>query len=163
MVARGMSGLMAGNGPPEGEPHRLPIAIADLAAGMPATSSILPALMARARTTGEGQRIDRSLFEAELAFRVREATHVLTRGTRPEARARVRISGLAWAKLSAPWSSWMRWPPTSGRSRPRTPLGSLERSISVRTAGVARALGWIWSMAHFPPGFERCRRSERQP
>ena len=45
MMAQGMSGLMAGNGPPDGEPDRLPIAITDLAAGMFTTSAILAALM----------------------------------------------------------------------------------------------------------------------
>ncbi|WP_207538816.1 CaiB/BaiF CoA transferase family protein [Sabulicella rubraurantiaca] len=83
MMAQGMSGLMAGNGPPDGEPYRLPVAITDLAAGMFTTSSILAALMARERT-GKGQHIDQSLFEAGLALGVYEAAHVFTHGTRPE-------------------------------------------------------------------------------
>jgi crotonobetainyl-CoA:carnitine CoA-transferase CaiB-like acyl-CoA transferase len=83
MMAQGMSGLMAGNGPPDGEPYRLPIAITDLAAGMFATSAILAALMARTNT-GVGQRIDQSLFEAGLSLGVYEAAHVLTFGTEPE-------------------------------------------------------------------------------
>jgi crotonobetainyl-CoA:carnitine CoA-transferase CaiB-like acyl-CoA transferase len=83
MMAQGMSGLMAGNGPPDGEPYRLPIAITDLAAGMFATSAILAALMARTKT-GVGQRIDQSLFEAGLSLGVYEAAHVLTFGTEPE-------------------------------------------------------------------------------
>ena len=33
LMPQGMAGLMAGNGPAEGDPHRLPIAISDLAAG----------------------------------------------------------------------------------------------------------------------------------
>ena len=33
LMTQGMAGLMAGNGPAEGDPHRLPIAISDLAAG----------------------------------------------------------------------------------------------------------------------------------
>jgi len=82
MMAQGMSGLMAGNGPPEGEPYRLPIAITDLTAGMFTLSSILAALMARQRT-GAGQHIDQSLFEAGLALGVYEAAHVFTHGTRP--------------------------------------------------------------------------------
>ncbi len=57
MMAQGMSGLMAGNGPPEGEPYRLPIAVTDVAAGMFACNAVLGALMARERT-GLGQRID---------------------------------------------------------------------------------------------------------
>ena len=83
MMAQGMSGLMAGNGPPEGEPYRLPIAITDLAAGMFANSAILAALLARQRT-GEGQHIDQSLLEAGMALGVYEAAHVFTHGTRPE-------------------------------------------------------------------------------
>ena len=82
MMAQGMSGLMAGNGPPEGEPYRLPIAVTDVAAGMFACNAVLGALMARERT-GLGQRIDQSLFEAGLALGVYEAAHVLALGTRP--------------------------------------------------------------------------------
>ncbi|MBR0643082.1 CaiB/BaiF CoA transferase family protein [Plastoroseomonas hellenica] len=83
MMAQGMSGLMAGNGPPDGEPYRLPIAITDLAAGMFTMSAVLAALLAREKT-GEGQQIDQSLFEAGLALGVYEAAHVLSQGTRPE-------------------------------------------------------------------------------
>ena len=83
MMAQGMSGLMAGNGPPDGEPYRLPVAITDLAAGMFTTSAILAALMARTRT-GRGQRIDQSLYEAGLSLGVYEAAHVFTFGTEPE-------------------------------------------------------------------------------
>ena len=82
MMAQGMSGLMAGNGPPEGEPYRLPIAITDVTAGMFACNAILGALLARERT-GVGQRIDQLLFEAGLALGVYEAAHVLSAGTRP--------------------------------------------------------------------------------
>ncbi|CAA9280677.1 MAG: CAIB/BAIF family protein [uncultured Acetobacteraceae bacterium] len=82
MMAQGMSGLMAGNGPPEGEPYRLPIAITDVTAGMFACNAVLGALLARERT-GRGQRIDQSLLEAGLALGVYEAAHVLALGTRP--------------------------------------------------------------------------------
>ena len=47
MMAQGMSGLMAGNGPPDGEPYRLPIAITDVTAGMYSAIAILGALQAR--------------------------------------------------------------------------------------------------------------------
>ena len=47
MIARGMSRLMAGNGPPDGEPYRLPIAITDVTAGMFSALSVLAALQAR--------------------------------------------------------------------------------------------------------------------
>jgi len=83
MMAQGMSGLMAGNGPPDGEPYRLPIAITDVTAGMYSAIAILGALQARQRT-GEGQQIDQSLLEAGLSLGVYEAAHVFTHGTRPE-------------------------------------------------------------------------------
>ncbi|MCO6415030.1 CoA transferase [Siccirubricoccus sp. KC 17139] len=83
MMAQGMSGLIAGNGPPEGEPYRLPIAITDVTAGMYTAIAVLGALQARHRT-GRGQRIDQSLLEAGLALGVYEAAHVFALGTRPE-------------------------------------------------------------------------------
>ena len=83
MMAQGMSGLMAGNGPPAGEPYRLPIAITDVTAGMYAAIAVLGALEARHRT-GRGQRIDQSLFEAGVSLGVYEAAHVFAHGTRPE-------------------------------------------------------------------------------
>ncbi|MFC7541432.1 CaiB/BaiF CoA transferase family protein [Siccirubricoccus deserti] len=83
MMAQGMSGLMAGNGPPDGEPYRLPIAITDVTAGMYTAIAVLGALQARHRT-GRGQRIDQSLLEAGLSLGVYEAAHVLALGTKPE-------------------------------------------------------------------------------
>ncbi len=82
MMAQGMSGLMFGNGPPDGEPYRLPIAITDVTAGMYSAIAVLGALQARHRT-GEGQLIDQSLLEAGISLGVYEAAHVLTHGTRP--------------------------------------------------------------------------------
>ncbi|HEY4250318.1 MAG TPA: CoA transferase [Roseomonas sp.] len=83
MMAQGMSGLMAGNGPPDGEPYRLPIAITDVTAGMFAAVAVLGALQARHRT-GQGQHIDQSLFEAGLSLGVYEAAHVFAHNTRPQ-------------------------------------------------------------------------------
>ncbi|MFC7474670.1 CaiB/BaiF CoA transferase family protein [Dankookia sp. GCM10030260] len=83
MMAQGMSGLMAGNGPAEGEPYRLPIAITDVTAGMYAAIAVLGAVQARHRT-GIGQRIDQSLFEAGVSLGVYEAAHVFAHGTRPQ-------------------------------------------------------------------------------
>jgi crotonobetainyl-CoA:carnitine CoA-transferase CaiB-like acyl-CoA transferase len=82
LMTQGMAGLMAGNGPEQGEPHRLPIAISDLAAGMQACIAILGALTAR-HATGGGQRVETSLFAAAMALGVYEAAHVLALGERP--------------------------------------------------------------------------------
>ncbi|WP_439548299.1 CaiB/BaiF CoA transferase family protein [Falsiroseomonas sp.] len=83
LMTQGMAGLMAGNGPAEGEPHRLPIAISDMTAGMHCAIAILAALNAR-HATGQGQRVEASLFTSALSLGVYEAAHVLALGTRPE-------------------------------------------------------------------------------
>jgi len=83
LMTQGMGGLMAGNGPPEGEPYRLPIAISDLTAGMQASIAILAALNAR-HATGVGQHVEAALFTSALSLGVYEAAHVFALGTRPE-------------------------------------------------------------------------------
>jgi crotonobetainyl-CoA:carnitine CoA-transferase CaiB-like acyl-CoA transferase len=65
LMTQAMSGLMAVCGPADGPPHRLPIAISDLAAGMFATIGILGALEAR-HGTGQGQMVETSLLEAAI-------------------------------------------------------------------------------------------------
>jgi crotonobetainyl-CoA:carnitine CoA-transferase CaiB-like acyl-CoA transferase len=82
LVAQGMSGLMSVCGPKDGPPHRLPIAISDIAAGMHLAVGILSALEARHRT-GRGQMVETSLLEAALSLGVYEAAHVATTGQRP--------------------------------------------------------------------------------
>ena len=56
MMAQGMSGLMAGNGPPDGEPYRLPIAITDVTAGMFSAMSVLAAVQLGCSTGGSRVR-----------------------------------------------------------------------------------------------------------
>ena len=82
LITQGMSGLMSTNGPEEGPPHRLPIAISDVAAGMFLAFGIAAALEARHRT-GRGQMVETSLLEAATAFGVYEAAHCFATGTRP--------------------------------------------------------------------------------
>ena len=82
VMAQGMSGLMAITGPKDGPPHRLPIPICDLAAGMFLTVGLLSALEARHRN-GEGQRVETSLLEAATALQVYEATHYFSTGAAP--------------------------------------------------------------------------------
>jgi CoA:oxalate CoA-transferase len=82
VMAQGMSGLMAINGPREGEPHRLPIPICDLAAGLYLTIGILAAVEARHRS-GRGQHVETSLIEAATALQVYEAAHYFALGTNP--------------------------------------------------------------------------------
>ena len=83
LMTQGMSGLMSTNGPADGPPHRLPIAISDVAAGMFLAFGIMTAIEARHRT-GRGQMVETSLLEAAIAFGVYEAAHYAAHGTRPE-------------------------------------------------------------------------------
>jgi len=82
LMTQAMAGLMALNGPVEGDPFRLPIAISDVSAGMFAAIGILGALQARGRT-GLGQQVEASLFESAMAFSLYEAAQVLGLGERP--------------------------------------------------------------------------------
>ena len=73
LVAQGMSGIMSVTGEPDGPPVKAGIPITDLGAGLFALSGILAALHWRT-SSGRGQHIDTSLFEAGLALSVWEAT-----------------------------------------------------------------------------------------
>jgi crotonobetainyl-CoA:carnitine CoA-transferase CaiB-like acyl-CoA transferase len=82
LMVQAMSGIMSVNGPEAGPPHRLPLAICDIGAGMFGAIGILAALQARART-GQGQHVDTSLYEAGISFGLYEAAHVFATGERP--------------------------------------------------------------------------------
>jgi crotonobetainyl-CoA:carnitine CoA-transferase CaiB-like acyl-CoA transferase len=81
-MVQAMGGFMSLTGPEQGTPYRAGIAIADLAAGMFAASAILAALFARERT-GEGQRIDISLLDSQVALLSYVASNFLVSGERP--------------------------------------------------------------------------------
>jgi crotonobetainyl-CoA:carnitine CoA-transferase CaiB-like acyl-CoA transferase len=82
LITQGMSGLMSVCGPKDGPPHRLPIAISDVAAGMHLAVGVLAALEAR-HHTGRGQLVETSLLEAALSLGVYEAAHVAATGAPP--------------------------------------------------------------------------------
>jgi crotonobetainyl-CoA:carnitine CoA-transferase CaiB-like acyl-CoA transferase len=83
LMTQAMSGLMSVSGDVDGPPHRLPIPISDIGAGMFAAIGILAALAARDRT-GQGQQVDASLFESALAFGIYEAAGLFATGQPPE-------------------------------------------------------------------------------
>lgn len=82
LITQAMSGLMSVNGPEDGPPYRLPIAISDVTAGMFLAFGLLAALEARHRT-GLGQHVETSLLEAATSLCVYEAAHYFATGTRP--------------------------------------------------------------------------------
>lgn len=83
LVTQGMSGLMSVCGPSDGPPHRLPIAISDVAAGMHLCVGILAAVEARHRT-GRGQFVEAALLDSAISFGVYEAAHVFATGEEPQ-------------------------------------------------------------------------------
>ena len=74
LMTQGMSGLMSTCGPADGPPHRLPVAISDVTAGMFLAFGILAAIEARHRT-GRGQMVETSLLDAATSLGVYEAAH----------------------------------------------------------------------------------------
>jgi len=85
-LAQAMSGLMSVTGRPDDEPGggpmRTGVAIADQATGMYATVGILAALHHRQRT-GEGQHLDVSLLDSNLAFLINQGLSYLISGESP--------------------------------------------------------------------------------
>lgn len=66
-VVQGMGGVMSVTGQPGGQPTRIGIPIADIAAGMNASIGILAAVNYRTRT-GKGQHVDIALYDTQLAM-----------------------------------------------------------------------------------------------
>lgn len=75
-------GLMSITGSPDAPPVRLGVAISDITAGLLTTQGILLALIARA-TTGRGQHIDISMFDATIALLTYQAQRTLVTGVAP--------------------------------------------------------------------------------
>ncbi|KEJ96128.1 formyl-CoA transferase [Pseudosulfitobacter pseudonitzschiae] len=85
LMAQGYGGIMSLTGAPDGAPMKVGVGIADVMCGMYATIGILAALRHRDRT-GQGQHIDLSLVDAQMAWLVNEGTNYLTSGQVPERR-----------------------------------------------------------------------------
>ena len=82
LITQAMSGLMSTNGPADGDPFRLPIAISDVTAGMFLAFGVLAAVEARHRS-GLGQHVETSLLESATSLAVYESAHYFATGTRP--------------------------------------------------------------------------------
>jgi len=82
-VAQAEGGLMSLTGPQGGDPYRLGVAIADIAAGLFAAQGITLAMLARART-GQGQLVDISLLDSVAALLTYQAGIYFRTGTAPQ-------------------------------------------------------------------------------
>ncbi|MGA9250923.1 MAG: CaiB/BaiF CoA-transferase family protein [Roseobacter sp.] len=85
LMAQGYGGIMSLTGAADGPPMKVGVGIADVMCGMYATVGILAALRHR-DATGEGQHIDLSLVDAQMAWLINEGTNFLTSGKLPKRR-----------------------------------------------------------------------------
>ena len=81
-VAQGMGGFMSITGEDGGKPLRAGVAMADVTTGLYATISVLAALR-HAERTGEGQHIDISLLDTQIACLANQAMNWLVGGVDP--------------------------------------------------------------------------------
>jgi crotonobetainyl-CoA:carnitine CoA-transferase CaiB-like acyl-CoA transferase len=86
-LIQGMGGLMSFTGQPDGapgaEPMKVGVAVCDLFTGMYASTAILAALIHRDRT-GEGQHIDCSLLDSQIAMLANQGANWLVGGRTPQ-------------------------------------------------------------------------------
>jgi crotonobetainyl-CoA:carnitine CoA-transferase CaiB-like acyl-CoA transferase len=81
-LIQAMGGIMSITGEPDGRPLKVGLGIADVMCGMYATIGILAALRHRDRS-GEGQYIDLSLYDTQVAWLINAATNHLVSGKTP--------------------------------------------------------------------------------
>ncbi len=77
-VAQAESGLMSITGPPDGEPHKVGVALVDVLTGLHAATAVAAALR-----TGEGAHIEVPLIDSALASLVNVAQGALVTGSEP--------------------------------------------------------------------------------
>ncbi len=81
-IIQGMSGLMSITGLAGGEPQKVGVAVSDIVTGLYAVIAIQAALR-HAQATGEGQHIDMSLFDAQVAVLANQNMNFLVSGRSP--------------------------------------------------------------------------------
>jgi crotonobetainyl-CoA:carnitine CoA-transferase CaiB-like acyl-CoA transferase len=83
LIAQAEGGVMSLTGQPHDPPLKVGLSFADITAGMNAFSGILLALLTRQRT-GEGQRVDVSLLDCQVALLTYQAGIYFATGNNPE-------------------------------------------------------------------------------
>jgi crotonobetainyl-CoA:carnitine CoA-transferase CaiB-like acyl-CoA transferase len=81
-IIQAEGGIMGITGPVEGPPYRVGVSIVDITTGMFASTGILAALRSR-DLTGEGQLLDLSLLDSEVALLTNVASNYLVGGVEP--------------------------------------------------------------------------------
>ena len=84
-IMQGISGLMSITGEPDGEPQKVGIAVADIGAGMWAAFAVMAAIYNRShKGDGQGQYIDISMMDAQVAWLTYQAANFFANGTPPK-------------------------------------------------------------------------------
>ncbi len=81
-IMQGMGGLMSITGEPDGEPQKIGVAVTDIGAGMWAAFGIMSAIHHR-HVHGEGQYIDVSMLDAQVAWLTYQAAYYFANGEAP--------------------------------------------------------------------------------
>jgi crotonobetainyl-CoA:carnitine CoA-transferase CaiB-like acyl-CoA transferase len=81
-IVQGLSGLMSITGEPDGEPQKAGIAVSDIGAGMWAAFAVMTAIHHRTEH-GEGQYIDISMLDAQVAWLTYMAAYYFANGVPP--------------------------------------------------------------------------------
>jgi crotonobetainyl-CoA:carnitine CoA-transferase CaiB-like acyl-CoA transferase len=81
-VLQAMCGLMSINGEPQAGPTRIGVPVVDQVTGYNAFSGIMMALWARLRT-GQGQRVEATLFDSALSMLIPHAANWMNSGSTP--------------------------------------------------------------------------------
>ncbi len=82
-IMQGVSGLMSITGEADGDPQKVGIAVSDIGAGMWAAFAVMTALHHRERT-GEGQYIDISMLDAQVAWLTYQAAYYFVNNEPPQ-------------------------------------------------------------------------------
>ena len=83
-IMQGISGIMSITGELGGDPQKVGIAVADIGAGMWAAFAIMTALFHRNKSGGQGQNIDLSMLDAQVAWMTYQAGYYFATGEAPK-------------------------------------------------------------------------------
>ena len=82
-IMQGMTGVMSITGEPDGEPQKVGVAVTDIGAGMWSAFAIMAAVFHREQR-GEGQQIDVSMMDAQVAWLTYQAAFYFATGQPPK-------------------------------------------------------------------------------
>ena len=106
VVVQAEAGIMDLTGPKDGAPHKVGTSIADLVTGQTAVSGILAALHVR-NTTGKGQFIDISMFEATSALSTFNASMYFATGEAPTRRGNEHATIVPYEAFQTADGAWI--------------------------------------------------------